>query len=232
MNGHKMDSVTAENYLGIWISHDMKASILQQCIQEYSTANKLLGVLNRTIKCKDVGNLLCFYKSLIRPHLEFCTAAWSPHYMKYKVLIEKVQRRFRKMIPHLKNIPFQERLAPLKLWSLDDRRVRADLIEVFKITYGYSSIIFDTFFEVDSAGRTRGHRWKLKKKRINIDPNKLQRSYQPVTGVAHPVSILVRMYGIPNCLINWIGLRLSNCQPTESTSQSNHFIQGSWVGPV
>jgi len=82
-------------------SHDLKAS--QQCIQAYSKANKLLGVLNRTIKCKDVGNLLCFYKSLIRPHLEFCTAAWSPHYVKDKVLIERIQRRFTKMVPHLKN---------------------------------------------------------------------------------------------------------------------------------
>jgi len=67
-------------------SHDLKAS--QQCIQAYSKANKLLVDLNRTIKCKDVGNLLCFYKSLIRPHLEFCTAAWSPNNVKDKVLIE------------------------------------------------------------------------------------------------------------------------------------------------
>jgi len=166
MNGHKLDSVTAEKDLGIWISHDLKAS--QQCIQAYSTANKLLGVLNRTIKCKDVGNLLCFYKSLIRPHLEFCTA-WSPHYVKDKVLIEKVQRRFTRMIPHLKNIPYEERLAILKLWSLEDRRVCADLIEVFKITHGYSSVTLDTFFEIDSTGRTRGHPWKLKKKRSNTD---------------------------------------------------------------
>jgi len=35
------------------------------------------------------------------------------------------------MIPHLKNIPDDERLAKLKLWSLEDRRVRADLTEVF-----------------------------------------------------------------------------------------------------
>ena len=86
----------------------------QQCVQAYSKANKLLGVLNRTIKCKDTGNLLCFYKSLIRPHLEFCTAAWSPHYVKDKVLIERIQRRFTKMIPHLKNIPYEERLAKLQ----------------------------------------------------------------------------------------------------------------------
>jgi len=34
---------------------------------------------------------------------------------------------------------------------------------------GYSSFTLDTFFEIDSASRTRGHPWKLKKKRINTD---------------------------------------------------------------
>jgi len=29
--------------------------------------------------------------------------------------------------------------------------VRADLIEVFKITHGYSSVTLETFFEIDSA---------------------------------------------------------------------------------
>ena len=88
-----------------------------------------------------------FYKSLIRPHLEFCTEAWSLHYVKDKVLIERIHRRFTKMRPHLKNISYEERLARLKLWSLEDHRVLADLIEVFKTTH-------DTFFEIDSASRT------------------------------------------------------------------------------
>ena len=108
MNGTKLDKVTEEKDLGVWISNDLKAS--QQCVQACSKANRILGVLNRTIKCKDDSNLICFYKSLIRPHLEFCTAAWSPHYAKDKLLLEKIQRRFTRMIPHLKNVPYEERL--------------------------------------------------------------------------------------------------------------------------
>jgi len=90
MNGAKLDKVTEEKDLGVWISNDLKAS--QQCIQACSKANRILGVLDRTIQCKDDSNLICFYKSLIRPHLEFCTAAWSPHCakLKDKKLIEKV----------------------------------------------------------------------------------------------------------------------------------------------
>jgi len=47
--------------------------------------------------------------------------------------------------------------------------VRADLIEVFKIVKGLSSIKLETFFEVDNKGIARGHQWKLKKKRCNTD---------------------------------------------------------------
>ena len=43
-----------------------------------------------------------------------CTVAWSHHYVNDKVVIEKVQRRFTRMIPHLKNIPYEERLAILQ----------------------------------------------------------------------------------------------------------------------
>jgi len=35
--------------------------------------------------------------------------------------------------------------------TAEDRRVRDDLIEVFKITHGYSSVTLETFFETDSA---------------------------------------------------------------------------------
>ena len=33
---------------------------------------------------KPDNSMLNMYKALVRPLLEFCTAAWSPHYMKDK----------------------------------------------------------------------------------------------------------------------------------------------------
>ena len=35
--------------------------------------------------------MLKLYKSLVRPHLEYCTAAWSTHYVKDKQLLERIQ---------------------------------------------------------------------------------------------------------------------------------------------
>jgi len=53
--------------------------------------------------------------------------------------------------------------------TLEERRNRTDLIEVFKIMRGYSSIPVDLFFEVNKDGRTRGHTLKLVKHRSDKD---------------------------------------------------------------
>ena len=61
------------------------------------------------------------------------------------------------------------RLAKTKLWSLEDRRTRADLTEVYKIIHGLSTVRFITFFELSHNERTRGHSLKLHKKRVMTD---------------------------------------------------------------
>jgi len=69
---------------------------------------------------------------MVRPHLEYCSTVWSPHYVKDKQMLEKVQHWFTHMFPHLKKLPFKVSLEALGLWSLEERRKRADIIEVFK----------------------------------------------------------------------------------------------------
>jgi len=54
------------------------------------------------------------------------------------------------MIPDLNYLPYEQRLAETKLWSLEDRRTRTDLIEVYKIFHGLSTVRFSTFFELKS----------------------------------------------------------------------------------
>ena len=89
--------------------------------------------------------------------------AWSPHYAKDKVLLEKMQHRFTRMIVGMKELPYEERLRRLGLWTLEERRVCADLIEVHRMSKGLSKVKFDYFFEYATDSRTRGHHLKLKK---------------------------------------------------------------------
>jgi len=127
----------------------------------YIPTTHILHVINRSIKNKDRDILLSLYKSLVRPHLSYCISAWSPHYVKDKELIERIQHRFTRMFPELRKLPYLRRLDYLKPWTLEERRARADLIEVYKIIHGIiSSVSFDTFFEFNSYGTTRGHSLK------------------------------------------------------------------------
>jgi len=106
---------------------------------------------------------------LVRPHLEYCTTAWSPHCLKDRKLLQKIQRRFTRIVPGLQELPYESRLISLKLWTLDHRRVRADLIELFKMVRGLSTVGVNTFFELNNTGRTRGHYLKLRKGRVSTD---------------------------------------------------------------
>ena len=51
--------------------------------------------------------MLRLYKSAVRPHVEFCTAAWSPYYQKNKDLLDRIQHRFTRMIPEHKDLPYE-----------------------------------------------------------------------------------------------------------------------------
>ena len=139
-NQKSWEVVHQEKDLGILITDDLKAS--QQCQLAYNKASRILGLIDRTIEYRHTDILLCLYKSLVRPHLEYSISQCSPYYSKDKVLIEKIQRRFTKMIPSLRNLPCETRLQKLGLWTLENRHVRADLIEVYKITHGLSSCQF------------------------------------------------------------------------------------------
>ena len=51
------------------------------------------------------------------------------------------------MIDSVRHLPYETGLEQLKLWSLKDRRIRADLNEVFKIVH----VSIETFFEYSSS---------------------------------------------------------------------------------
>ena len=78
------------------------------------------------------------YKTFVRPHLEFCVQAWSPWYKKDCELLERVQKRAISMVIGLHSTDYEDRLRELKLTSLYDRRIRGDMIQVWKYLHGAS----------------------------------------------------------------------------------------------
>ena len=104
MNGSKLEEVTVEKHLGVYISNDAKPYV--QCQQSYTKANRMLGFVKRNIISRHPSILLNMYKSFVRPHLEYCSPVWSPHYKKDKALLEWVQHRFTRMFSHLRQLDY------------------------------------------------------------------------------------------------------------------------------
>ena len=101
--------------------------------------------------------------------LEYCSLAWNPHYSKDKAMLDRVQHRFTRLFPELRVMTYEARLKALKLWSLEERRNRADLIKVYKLMHGFTDIQESIYFQIATDSCTRGHINKLVKSHCRTD---------------------------------------------------------------
>ncbi len=70
------------------------------------------------------------YKSMLHPHMEYGNLIWGLPYKLDQQAVERVQRRTTKLVPELKDLPYEERLRQLHLPSLYYHRRRGNKIEM------------------------------------------------------------------------------------------------------
>ena len=90
-------------------------------------------------------------------------SARNRHYLKDKNMLERTQHKFTRLFKELRVISYEDRLEKLGLWSLEERRSRCDLIELFKMVKGHSDVPWSRFFQQSNVTSTRGHNCKLVK---------------------------------------------------------------------
>ncbi len=119
MSSEKLESVHCFKDLGVTITSKFKFS--QQCKEDAGKANRMLGYIKRNFSFRNREKILSLYNSLVRPHLQYAVQFWSLHLAKDLAKLQAVQRRATKMIPSLRDKSYEERLARLILFSLENQ---------------------------------------------------------------------------------------------------------------
>ena len=168
MDGQRLSQIKAEKDLGVIVNRKLSAS--EQVNEARKRALKMLGAINRNVSYRSEEVITKLYCAYVRPHLEYCVQAWCPMYEKDCWLLERVQKRATKMIKTISNLDYEKRLQKLDMFSLRYRRLRGDLIEVFKFAngqhIGYLKGMFD--FSTETRGRCHKHKLVTKQSRTRL----------------------------------------------------------------
>ena len=157
----QLKETLSERDLGIQVDsmlkfHDHAAIVVKKC-------KYLMSIIKRSFKCLDKKMMMKLYKSLIRPVIEYGNSVWGPGFKGDEEKVEKIQRRVTKMIRSLKHVPYQARLRQLGLPSLKYRRIRGDMITIFKLITGKLKVDLKSLLIERGPHRTRGHSLRIKK---------------------------------------------------------------------
>jgi len=161
-NGTKieLENTVEEKDLGIVVTSDLKVGA--QCRKAASKAMSILGMIRRGFNQIDGDDFQILYKTYVRPCIEYCVQAWSPYLSKDIQCLERVQRRATKMVHGLKEAAYEDRLRSLGLTTLEQRRLRGDLILTYKLLTNKMEVDASQFFQPrNDTHNTRGHRLKL-----------------------------------------------------------------------
>ncbi|XP_076059647.1 uncharacterized protein LOC143036284 [Oratosquilla oratoria] len=125
-----MPKTTTEKDLGVHISVDLKSLVHIE-----AKANSRLGIITRNFMFIYNEIFYSLYTTLVRLILDYRAQCWSLHVLRNIKLLEWVQHGHgaTRLVPALRECPYEERSEALKLPTLKDQRHRGDMIEVYKL---------------------------------------------------------------------------------------------------
>lgn len=157
INGIPLAESEMERDLGVIFSTNLKWK--NQVITAANTANQMLGRIKKSFVHFDCKLLLLLYKTFIRPHLEFAIPVWSPCLKGDCDVLERVQHRATKLAHSISNLSYENRLSKLGLTTLQERRQRGDMIQLYKIMHGVEHLDRGNQFQI-IQNQVRGHCFK------------------------------------------------------------------------
>ena len=121
--------------LGVLV--DNEASLRPQLLKSIKKAQARSTWVLRTFVSRGELEMKTLWKSLIRPHLDYCSQLWSPATISSNInMMEATQREFKKRIQGMHNLEYKDRLKKLKLLFTERRTQRYKIIYCWKVLQG------------------------------------------------------------------------------------------------
>ena len=169
MNDRELVVSTNERDLGVQVNNKLKPDTHINSITKQ--ANRLLGLISRSFDYKSKDVIIPMFNAIVRPHLEYAVQFWNPYYLKDIKKLERVLKRATKLVPNCKHLPYEERLKKLNMKSLEERRIDFDLIFLYRLINNSQILDINNYLNYGSD-YTRGHNFKIDKRRFNSDVGK------------------------------------------------------------
>ena len=170
INGVLIPQASSVKDLGVIISSDLKWHnyVSKICAKSISLSYLIL----KSFHSKDPFFFSNLFKLYIRPNLEYNVSVWNPYHIGDIKKVELVQATFTRIVFRKLNIKYdsyRHRLEILNLDTLEIRRLKLDLISIYKILHNLVELKFENFFTISPTLKLynlRRHELHLQKPKL------------------------------------------------------------------
>ena len=121
-----------ESMKDLGVTFDTKLKFDKHIDDKINKAYVMLATIKRNFKYISPSAFVILYKSMVRSQLEYAHSVWCPYRKEFIEKLEKIQVRATKLVKGIQHLSYADRLRFLKLQTLKYRRLRGDMIELYK----------------------------------------------------------------------------------------------------